>query len=223
MTVFIVDDEAYIRESLLELVRWKDIGVDTVKAFPGALSALEEASACTPDVIISDIRMPDMDGLEFAAKVARICPSTRFVILTGYPDFSYARTALRNGVIRYLVKPVSPAVIESTVAELSHGHDEEPAVKSISCLVRGYISQYLGSASLNEAASSLGMSPNHVAAAVRKETGMTFSQILHEERMRRASEMIRNGSSRNEAMAAIGYSDPKSFRRAFSEYEEGRV
>ena len=219
MIVYIVDDEPYVRESLLSLVRWNDIGVTAVMAYPSVKEALAACDCNVPDIIISDIMMPGVDGLEFSAIVNEKYPTVRFIILSGYSDFEYAKAALKNRVIRYLVKPISPAVIENAIKDMiSEQKVQTPEVRTVSSYVYGYIKSYLCTASLKEAASELGMSQNHVASVLERETGMTFTQMLYEERMKEALALIRSNISKKEAMKAVGYSDMKSFRKALTHY-----
>lgn len=123
----LVDDKKDIVQGIASSVDWEARGV-AVSCFYNGRDALAHIMEHRPDMVITDIRMPFLDGLELAKEVARIYPDVRIIILTGYDDFSYARDALRLGVVEYLSKPVRLQAIEEVVAkgmELSHKKKKE--------------------------------------------------------------------------------------------------
>jgi len=113
----IVDDEAVIREGLRGLIDWAASGFDEVAEASNAREALEKIEESPPDLIITDIFMPQMSGLEFARLVRSRRPSIRFIILTGYEKFEYAKEAISVGVASYLVKPIFPEELKRAVEE----------------------------------------------------------------------------------------------------------
>lgn len=123
--LMIVEDEQAIHRSLRKLVETSglDIRIEG-EAEDGAeaLAMLEEAA---PDIVVTDIRMPEMDGLAFIKAAREAHPRIRFIVLTGYERFDYAREALRYGVSEFLLKPVDPdqflQTLEKLLGELAHG------------------------------------------------------------------------------------------------------
>lgn len=105
MHVLIVDDESFVRRSLSELLKSADAPSSTVSSAENGLEAVRILEEHVVDLVISDIRMPGMDGLELARYIHENYPDTETVLLTGYQDFTYARQAIRYGVKEYLVKP----------------------------------------------------------------------------------------------------------------------
>lgn len=118
MRVLIVDDELFIRGGLRTLIDWQEAGFDEVMDAKNAMEAINIIERARPDLILTDIFMPEMSGLDFAKKIRVQYPSIRFVILTGYEKFEYAREAIEIGVAKYLVKPVFPDELKETVDEL---------------------------------------------------------------------------------------------------------
>jgi two-component system, response regulator YesN len=105
--LLIVDDEIHVVERLATLVPWEKIGVERVyKAFSGE-EALQWMETESIDVVITDIQMPGMTGLELAAEVKKRWRSTRCLLLSGHADFQYASEAIRHGTVDYLLKPVT--------------------------------------------------------------------------------------------------------------------
>lgn len=111
MRILIVDDEVIIRTGLCTVIDWKELGLDLLPAASSAEEALERIPEEKPHIMLTDIRMSGMDGIELAREVKAILPDTEIVILTGYDDFSYAQQALREGVTDYLLKTSRPEEI----------------------------------------------------------------------------------------------------------------
>ncbi len=112
--VFLVEDEIVMREGIKRRIDWEAEGIDFVgEAADGELAyplILEKK----PDIVITDIKMPFMDGLKLSELVREALPDTKIIILSGYDEFSYAREAIKLGVTEYLLKPITPqALIES--------------------------------------------------------------------------------------------------------------
>ncbi|OPH48264.1 DNA-binding response regulator [Paenibacillus ferrarius] len=111
MRILIVDDEVIIRTGLCTVIDWKELGLELLPAASSAEEALERISVEKPHIVLTDIRMSGMDGIELARQVKLLLPDTEIVILTGYDDFSYAQQALREGVTDYLLKTSRPEEI----------------------------------------------------------------------------------------------------------------
>ena len=124
--VMIVDDEKAIRENLPALINFEAHGFRVCGTAKNGQDALEKWESCRPDVIFLDVRMPVMDGLTFLGKLQeRTQTLPDIVMLSGYSDFEYARTAMRYGVRAYLTKPVDEEEVEALLEELSASLEEK--------------------------------------------------------------------------------------------------
>lgn len=103
--VLIVDDELLIRKGILTSIDWSSLGVEIYDANNGK-EALDKAIALEPHIVVTDIRMPVMDGLELCSKLREQLPKIEIVVLSGYDDFSYAQNAIKYNVSDYLLKPI---------------------------------------------------------------------------------------------------------------------
>lgn len=113
MKLLIVDDEYHIRMGLAEQVDWRSIGIDTVLTASDGEEAIDICKEHKPEIVITDIRMPGMDGLELSTIMKTLNTGVHIIILSGYSDFSYARSAIRIGVVDYFLKPVNiPELLE---------------------------------------------------------------------------------------------------------------
>ena len=117
-TVLVVDDEAEQRSALISRVDWSAAGFEVIGEAENGVEALDLIDALEPDLILTDIRMPMISGLELAAKVYEMRPATQIVILSGYDSFDYARTAINYNIISYLLKPISSSELSEELFEI---------------------------------------------------------------------------------------------------------
>lgn len=118
LSVLIVDDEKLIRDGMKKLLKWEENGFFLCGEAANGREALEIAVEQMPDIVITDLRMPAMDGLSLTAELTKRVPSVEVVIITGYDEFEYAKEAVRNGVFDYLLKPVSRQELLDTMLRL---------------------------------------------------------------------------------------------------------
>jgi len=114
-TVLLADDELPILETLKTSIPWQQFGIDTLLTATDGIQALESMKKQRVDLLITDIRMPNMDGLELLQEVRDRYPSTHCILLTAYSDFEYARKAIKLGVDNYLLKPFKQEEMEETI------------------------------------------------------------------------------------------------------------
>jgi two-component system response regulator YesN len=107
MKVFLVDDEIVIRENMRTCIDWEKEGFEYCGDAPDGELALPLIEKLKPDILITDIRMPFMNGLELSAIVRKMLPGIKIIILSGHDEFEYARQAIRIGVEEYCLKPFS--------------------------------------------------------------------------------------------------------------------
>lgn len=116
--LLLVDDEAVIRQGLRQAVCWTDYGVQVVGEARSGSEALEKARALWPDIVITDVRMSEGDGLSLAKRLPEILPDVRMIMLSGYSDAQYMMEAIKYGVRDYLLKPAGSSEILQSVLKL---------------------------------------------------------------------------------------------------------
>ncbi|URJ58615.3 response regulator transcription factor [Paenibacillus polymyxa] len=104
--ILLVDDESYVTESLAATIPWETLGIERVHQAASALAAVDVLEAYDIDILVTDIRMPGMTGLELIVEVNERWPHIRSLLLTGYADFEYAKKALQLKAFEYILKPV---------------------------------------------------------------------------------------------------------------------
>ncbi|MFP3122465.1 response regulator transcription factor [Ectobacillus funiculus] len=133
--VLLVDDERIILEGISNGIDWAALDTILVDTARNGVEAYEKIVREQPHIVISDIKMPGMDGLALAAKVHQEFPSIRFILLSGFSEFEYARSAMQYGVKHYLLKPCNEHTImetlEKVIGELKEEEDKEQFVQGI--------------------------------------------------------------------------------------------
>lgn len=123
--IMIVDDEEEIRLGIIKRMDWSSFGFVVVGDAENGEEALEKAEKLEPDVIMTDIRMPFMDGLELGNELSKILPSTKIIVFSGYDDFEYAKQAIKINVIEYLLKPINSSQLAEVLKNLKMRLDKE--------------------------------------------------------------------------------------------------
>ncbi|GAA3412517.1 response regulator [Paenibacillus hodogayensis] len=125
MKLLIVEDEPYVRERIAEGIDWKAMQIELVDAVSTGREALAIVHNDHIDIVLTDIQMPEMNGLELASRLRRDRPHIKLIILTGYDDFEYARQGIDHGVLKYLVKPADNEEIAGAVLEAKALREKE--------------------------------------------------------------------------------------------------
>ena len=125
LKVFLVEDETVIREGLRDKIPWDQYGYRFVGEASDGEMALPLIRKTRPDLIITDIKMPFMDGLSLSRMVKDEFPKTKIVILSGYDDFEYARLAISYGVSEYIMKPINYEEMQNLLMKMHEELDKE--------------------------------------------------------------------------------------------------
>ncbi|MCM1144433.1 MAG: response regulator [Blautia sp.] len=130
LKVFLVEDESVVREGLRDNIPWQQFGYQFVGEAGDGEMALPLIRQTKPDVLITDIKMPFMDGLALSHIVGQEFPEMKIIIISGYDDFEYARQAIREGVEQYLLKPITRRNLQKALAEVREKIESEQEQKS---------------------------------------------------------------------------------------------
>ena len=129
LKVMIIDDEFYFREALKVSIPWNELGFHICAEAKNGKDALEKAVKLNPDIMIVDINMPIMDGLEFVRNVNEKGIGSKIIILTGHSEFNYARQAVQLGVNNYILKPVDDDELIKSLIETKEIIEKEASIK----------------------------------------------------------------------------------------------
>ncbi|MBW5448555.1 response regulator [Cohnella sp. CFH 77786] len=136
--VLIVDDEHYIRERLQNIIPWHEYGMNVAGLAEDGADGLAKIAALRPDIVISDIRMPDMNGLDMIRRALERSPETRFVVLSAYGEFEFAKQAIQLGVSDYLLKPTQPSELLDVLTKLVDRINQEKRKQRADTLADSY-------------------------------------------------------------------------------------
>lgn len=121
MNVLLVDDEKITIRMLQSLINWEELGLHLIGDAQNGQEAFEIVKETRPDIVISDIKMPGMDGLELLRKIVSCCPATRVIMMSAYADFSYVKEAIKYGSCDYILKPVDEMELVQTLRKTISG------------------------------------------------------------------------------------------------------
>ena len=243
LNIMLVDDEPIILKGLINIIeKGKTPCSEIVCAYDG-VDALEKLETFKPDLIITDIQMPGMNGLELIknAKFKDYCK--RFILLTGYDESEYLHKAIKYKVIDYLLKPIDKAILYDILADTSlelldlsasaaAGRrplevDQSPPIPesysyslNVKKIVEYIAVNYACDLSLDQVAEHIYLHPNYISTLFKKETGITFIQYLHLYRIKKAKEMMMNNLDVPFHIISerVGYQNERHFFNVFKKY-----
>ena len=122
--VLLVDDETLIREAISENIQWEEIGFSFMGACENGKQAMEAIEKEQPDLLLTDINMPFVDGMELTKFVYENYPDTKVIIISGFDEFEYAKNAVKYQVLEYILKPITPMEFTETLLRVKKMFDE---------------------------------------------------------------------------------------------------
>ena len=229
--VVLVDDERLIIRGLSTVIPWAELGCEIAGTAHDGVSGLELIRSIRPDIVLTDIRMPNMDGLTMLAAIRSEFPEIQMSVLTAYRDFEYARQAITLGVCRYLLKPSNLDELQEAVKlmvsrldampQLPEDPDDESVKEAGNHLVKAALAymkehcteQHL---SLGEVADHVYVSQWHLSKLLNRETDQSFFDLLGSMRIAKAKKLLADPALRIHEIAEMaGFSDVAHFSRSF--------
>lgn len=242
-TVLIVDDEYLIRKGMRQFLDWEQYGFTIIGEVANGLEALKFAKANQVDLIITDIRMPGLDGLELVEKLHENNLFPYVTILSGYGEFEYARKAIEREVLSYLLKPIEEEELIEMLKRAKKKLDEnekrqfstlsiteqilqklKPEVppKRIVKEILEYMESNLGTnLSLEQIGEKFLLSNTYVSSLLKKQLGTNFQTIFIDMRIMKAKELLATQYTLKiyEIANLVGYEDVQYFDRLFKKKE----
>ena len=129
LKIFLAEDEVIVRETIKRMIPWEELGFELVGEAADGEMALPLLIRQKPDLLITDIKMPFMDGLTLAKLAKKELPELKIVILSGYDDFNYAKQAISIGVEDYLLKPITKNALIERISEIRSRYEHEKTQK----------------------------------------------------------------------------------------------
>lgn len=229
----IADDEYEIRHGLVNYFPWNELGFEVIGEAANGKEALDLVSEGNADVLLCDIQMPIMTGIEVIKEMHEQKSPVLTVFLSGYQEFHYAQSAIKYGVKNYILKPTNFSEITEafsqikkeldqripastqTASENLKNDDDDPIINKI----KDYVKINFKNATLDEAAKVVYMNPHYVSKYFKQKTDVNFSDFLFQVKMEEAAKLIKEMKYKAyEVSEMVGYSNAKNFTRAFRKY-----
>ncbi len=244
--VVLVDDEQIILQGLQKVFPWAEFGCEVVGTASDGLEGIALMRGTRPHILLTDIRMPNMDGLTMIAALKTEFPDLQISVLTAFRDFDYAQSAIRLGVSRYLLKPSKMdelreafrhmtdnlrALPPQTEPEDGGGLQSEAGnfvARAAMQFIRDHYAEHI---SLGDVADSVYVSPWHLSKLINGHLGQSFFDILNGLRIQKAKELLMDPALKvHEIALTVGYGDVAHFSKNFKkatglspmEYRSGR-
>lgn len=229
MKIMIVDDEPKIRRGMKTLLEDQD-GFEVIGIYDNAMSSLSDMAEKQPNVLITDIKMPEYSGLDLIEKIREKDKNLYIIILSGYGSFKYAQRAIRSGVYRYLTKPTNPRELISVLREIElkiegvnrtvSKSEENESVEVGNLLIRkalDYIElHYAEKIGLKTLSDALYISPNYFSDLFRRHMKVKFSDFLIEYRLKKACILLKKPEYKvSEISEMVGFRDSTYFSTVF--------
>jgi two-component system response regulator YesN len=243
----IVDDEYLVRLGLQRNIPWQELGIRVVGEAEDGESGLELIMELKPDLIITDIKMPFMDGIELMERARERRVSAQFIVLSGYGDFEYAKNAIRFGAAEYILKPVENAKFveavarvrdriasDRTVARLCkeklvadlvtvlkavRTRRARPVSRTIDQAVQWIEEHYAEDLTVQSIALALHISPSYLMHMFKESMQTTILDYLTAYRMERAKRLLLERDYKvYEVSEKVGYGDSRYFGQLFKKH-----
>ena len=229
MKIMIVDDEPKIRRGMKTLLEEQD-GFEVIGIYDNAMSSLSDMDEKQPNVLITDIKMPEYSGLDLIEKIREKDKNLYIIILSGYGSFKYAQRAIRSGVYRYLTKPTNPRELISVLREIEQKiegvnrtvskSEKKESVEVGNLLIRkalDYIElHYAEKIGLKTLSDALYISPNYFSDLFRRHMKVKFSDFLIEYRLKKACILLKKPEYKvSEIAEMVGFRDSTYFSTVF--------
>lgn len=229
--VVLIDDEDIIVEGLKKVIDWAGFGCEVVATASDAKSGALAVREHSPDILFTDIKMPNLDGLTMLAGLKGEFPEMQITVLTGYRDFEYAKRAVNIGVTRFLLKPSKMSELEEALRTMTENlrkrksaQEEESAKpeesRDNSLIVRSALDyirvHYAEKLTLTELAEKTYVSPWYLSKLLNKVTGESFCDLLNRTRLEKARVLLEDPSLKiHEISEMLGFNDVTHFSRLF--------
>jgi YesN/AraC family two-component response regulator len=230
--VVLVDDEQVILNGLQRVIPWEEFGCSVAGTASDGIEGATLIRKLKPDILLTDIRMPNLDGLSMVAALKSEFPRLQIAVLTAYRDFEYACQAIRLGVCRYLLKPSKMEELQEAIRfmigtldgfksggapEEASPAENEAAGSFVAKAAMAYLEQHYNEhITLSQVADHVFVSQWHLSKLINRHVGKNFFDILNQLRIQKAKELLRDPALRvHEIATQVGFADVAHFSKNF--------
>lgn len=242
-SLVIAEDELMTRRSLVDMIKWNEMGFTVEGEFSDGQELLDYLKTNMPDVILTDIKMSRVSGVDIARFVAEQNLPVQIVFLSGYKDFEFAQSAVEYRVVRYLVKPVPIPKLREVFSSLKESLDRQNALQNareqsssdarpgleadqeasqeqnataIETVMRFIRQHFCEDISLSDIAGEVYLNPIYISRLIKEQTGKNYTELLTELRIAKAVELLEQTNLYVYEIAdQVGYHNLKYFYKVF--------
>ena len=231
-TVVLVDDEQVILQGLMRVLPWEEFGCRVAGTASDGVEGAALIRKLRPDILFTDIRMPNRDGLSMVAALKSEFPRLQIAVLTAYRDFEYARQAISLGVCRYLLKPSKMEELKEAIrhmtgvldglaplleADTEATPESEAAGSFVVKAAMNYMEQHFAEhVTLSQVADHVFVSQWHLSKLINRHMNKNFFDLLNQLRIQKAKELLREPALKvHEISDRVGFSDVAHFSKNF--------
>lgn len=229
--VYLIDDEKWLLDSLQEMIEWNKYNAVVIGKQTSSVKALDEIRILCPDIIFTDIRMPDIDGIELMQRIKLWKKNIEFIFITGYAEFEYAKKAIQLNAVEYCLKPVEEETLIKALLKAEKSCEKQKVLNALEdkatnsenfdsdkySLVLEYIQEnFKEQLTLNEIAETFHYNPTYLSMLLKKELGKNFISYLNELKITYACELLgKTNLSINDIANMCGFSNYFYFAKIF--------
>lgn len=236
--LLVVEDEYEIRTGLCKYFPWNEIGFEVIGQAENGKQALDFIQKNSVDVLLCDIKMPVMTGIDLAEELFKQKSKIKVIFLSAYRDFEFAQKALSFGVKNYVVKSTKYNELISVFRKISEELDEENFFKieemkkahkddegahcyndRVITMIKNYVKEHYKDVELEDISAFVHLNPYYISKFFKQKTRQNFSDYLLSVKMEKALELLKDIRYKiYEVSMMVGYSNVKNFTRTFKSY-----
>lgn len=224
--IIAADDEQYMRDALSTLVEWESFDSKLIAMCSNGREVLDAVAKEEPDVVITDIKMPVMDGLEVCSVLGEKYPKIKVIILSAYSDFTYAKKAVKYGAVDYILKAdveeELPAVLEKIIKNADNNYEDDidqSDEQNLYLRMKEYIAtHYREDVSLTTLAGILHANSSYLSRLYKSKSGVNLSDDILKLRIDKSKECLLTGMKIADIAEYVGFNDVGYFSKCFKKY-----
>ncbi|MCW6659795.1 response regulator [Aerococcaceae bacterium NML191292] len=226
--LLVVEDEPLVRRGITSLIDFSQFQIGEVREAENGQIAWDLIQQSPPDILLTDINMPQMDGIQLARKVKEYYPDVHIIFLTGYDYFEYAVSAVKLGADDYVLKPISRKDVEEMLTQVTQKLMKDKQVQRVKELLAEEKSDnieieriiqsqlYDSQLSLKSLAQQLGFNATYLSTLIKKELGISFQDYVVQQRIHQAKLLLLTTDLKiYEIALKIGFEDVNYFSSRF--------
>lgn len=230
--VLLVEDEEMTMNLLKIIVNWEEVQMKIVGCASNGQAALFMIPEVRPDIVITDIKMPIMDGLKLSEEIRRQYPNIKVMLVTAYDDIRFAQEAMRAGAVDFILKPLKRQEMREALVRIGNKVEKNENSETIE-QIKDYLEKHYtdSTVSLTSVAEVFFLNPSYLSRIFKQKTGITFVDYLNEVRIQHACDyLLRSDLKIFEIADKVGIPNPDYFGKCFrkkmgvsiKEYRKGK-